>query len=167
MPDIHHAILIASTPDKVYDALTTQKGLASWWSPKAFASPVQGSVARFPFGGEYFKEMRIEELKPGEFVSWTCITGADEWVGTSISFRLVSGRKDELLKTHPEIQDQLRQSREADIVTLLSFHHDKWKKDSPMFAECNFTWGMFLWSLKLYCETVTGRPCPGQHRSEE
>jgi uncharacterized protein YndB with AHSA1/START domain len=164
MPDIHHTILIASIPEIVYDALTTQKGLASWWTPKTIASQVQNSVSRFPFGDDYFKEMRIDELKPWELVSWTCITGADEWVGTTISFRLESGTKDEILKTHPEIQDQLRQSREANIVTVLIFHHDNWKKDSPMFAECNFTWGMFLGSLKLYCESGVGRPWPGQHK---
>ena len=34
-----------------------------------------------------------------------------------------------------------------------------------MYAECNYTWGQFLRSLKLLCETGKGRPYPYQHRA--
>lgn len=163
MSGIHHEILIVSSAEKIYEALTTQSGLASWWTPKTIAEPEAGSVSKFPFGENYFKEMRIEELNFPKLVRWTCISGTYEWVGTSISFRLISGTRETILKIHPEILDQLTQSPEGKIVTLLIFQHDDWKADTPMFAECNYTWGQFLRSLKLYCETGKGRPWPGQH----
>jgi len=129
------------------------------------AKPELDSVARFPFGPEYFKEMKITELKPCAQVKWICITGADEWIGSTISFKLRPGDKETLSNSNPEIKGQIQQQR-SDNGTLLIFHHDDWKEYTPMFAECNYTWGQFLRSLKLWCETGKGRPWPNQLRTE-
>ena len=32
MPDIYHRVFIKSTPEKIYEAISTQKSTASWWS---------------------------------------------------------------------------------------------------------------------------------------
>jgi hypothetical protein len=61
---------------------------------------------------------------------------------------------------------QLQQQRDINKGTLLIFHHDDWKAYTPMFAECSYTWGQFLRSLKLLCETGKGRPWPKQHLIE-
>src|SRR6185295_8438831 len=153
MPNIHHALFIAAPAETVYDALTSQSGLSAWWTPNATATPRQFSVARFPFGEGYFKEMRIEELKSPVSVKWKCITGAEEWINTSISFKLESGEKENLRKKYPEIKDQLRQNILGADGTLLIFHQEGWRNETLMFAECNYTWGQFLKSLKLFCET--------------
>ena len=167
MPHIRHEVLIWAPVEQVYRALTTQEGLSGWWTPDAQATPERNSVARFPFGSEYCKEMKIMELTSPTQVKWTCITGADEWVGTTLSFILQPGDKDTLLASHPELADQMRQQRHLDGGgTLLILHHDNWKEYSAMFAECNYTWGQFLSSLKLLCETGKGRPWPHQHRTE-
>ncbi|MEO8405379.1 MAG: hypothetical protein ABI480_12310 [Chitinophagaceae bacterium] len=79
MPNIHHELLIEASVKKVYDAITTQKGLSSWWTPDATATPEVNSIARFPFGPDYFKEMKIAELIPDKLVKWICIKGASEW----------------------------------------------------------------------------------------
>jgi len=163
MPNIHQALLIAAPAETVYRAITTQEGLAGWWTPDAKAKPDLNSVARFPFGPNYYKEMQIAELTPAKAVRWTCIHGADEWVGTTLSFALESGDHEELKASHPEQCGQLQQA-ENTLQTMLTFSHDGWKSYSPMFAECSYTWGRFLRSLKLYCETGKGRPWPNQHR---
>jgi uncharacterized protein YndB with AHSA1/START domain len=165
MPHVRHALLIEATVHKVYDAITTQEGLAGWWTPGATATPVINSVARFPFGPAYFKEMKITELIPSRMVQWTCITGAEEWVGTTLSFELQTGDKEGLLHSYSEMTGQVEQLR-GNQATLLMFHHDGWKAYTPMFAECNYTWGQFLRSLKLFCETGKGRPWPNQHGVE-
>jgi uncharacterized protein YndB with AHSA1/START domain len=144
MPNIRHELLIGAPAEKIYNAITNQEGLSAWWTPDTKAKSECNSVARFAFGPEYFKEMKIAELQPSGLVKWICITGDDEWLGTTISFELQTGDKE----------------------TLLIFHHDDWKEYTPMFAECNYTWGQFLRSLKLLCETGKGRPWPNQHRTE-
>lgn len=32
MPDIQNVVLIGAPVEKVYNAITTQKGLSSWWT---------------------------------------------------------------------------------------------------------------------------------------
>jgi len=165
MPNIHHAVLIAAPAEKIYNAITTEEGLSSWWTPGTTTKAEPNSIARFPFGEQYFKEMKITELKPYERVEWTCIAGADEWIGTDISFQLTPGDKRTLLNDHPEMSGQLEQLK-ANKGTLLIFHHNNWKEYTLMYAECNYTWGQFLKSLKLFCETGRGRPWPYQHSVE-
>ena len=164
MPGIHHELLIAVPAEKVYRAITTGEELAAWWTPGTNAKPELDSVARFPFGPDYFKEMKIVELEPFVRVKWKCIAGTDEWIGTTLSFHLYGGDKETLLRSHPEVQGQVQQQKDFINGTLLTFHHDNWREDTPMLAECNYTWAQFLRSLKLLCETGKGRPWPGQHR---
>ena len=108
--------------------------------------------------------MKIRELQSHEQVKWLCITGAEEWIGTTLSFKLEAGEKSMLLNSHPEAADQIRQQDNSN-VTLLILQHDDWKEYSPMYAECNYTWGQFMRSLKLFCETGKGSPWPNQHRT--
>lgn len=164
MPNIHQALLIGTPVEKVFQAITTEEGLSAWWTPGTSAKAQTGSVARFPFGGSYYKEMRITELIPSELVKWNCIQGDAEWVGTTISFTLLEDDKEELIDAYPEIQGQIGQHA-GNKSTLLIFRHDGWKDYTLMFAECSYTWGRFLRSLKLLCETGKGRPWPSQHRT--
>ncbi|RPD39492.1 SRPBCC domain-containing protein [Chitinophaga barathri] len=163
MPDIHHQLLIAAPAEKIYHAITSREGLAAWWTPAAIATPEVNSIAHFPFGPDYYKDMRVTTLKPFEEVGWTCIKGALEWIGTSLSFRIQPFDRGTLLNAHDEMGGQLEQLSNSDSGSLLIFHHDDWKAYTPMFAECNYTWGQFLRSLKLLCETGKGRPWPHQH----
>jgi len=165
MPNIRHEILIGASAEKVYEAITSQEGLSAWWTPGTKAEHEDNSIARFRFGPEYFKEMKITELKPSLRVKWVCIAGAEEWIGTTIFFELQSGDRKTLLDSHPELQDQLQQQLDGGKTTLVIFHHDDWKDYTSMFAECNYTWARFLRSLKLLCETGKGRPWPNQHRT--
>lgn len=165
MPNIRHTVLIGAAAETVYDAVSRQEGLSAWWTPDVKAKPEPHSIARFGFGPDYFKEMQIADLQPPKLVEWNCITGVDEWVGTKISFGLEAGGRDELLHSHPEAEDQIKQLK-SDTQTLLSFSHDNWREYTPMFAECNYTWGRFLRSLKSLCETGKGWPWPQQHGAE-
>ncbi len=110
--------------------------------------------------------MKITQLKPSRLVKWTCLKGEEEWVGTHLSFELIEGNKESLSKSRPELQGQIEQQKNFDKSTLLIFHHDDWKEYTPMFAECSYTWGQFMKSIKLLCETGKGRPWPKQHSIE-
>lgn len=165
MPNIHQELVIRAARDRVYDALTTEHGLSGWWTPGVATTGVEGSVARFPFGEIYFKDMRITQLRRPELVQWHCVGGADEWVGTDLSFSLAAGDREALLLSHPEAQGQIGENWGFAEGTILDFTHANWRSDTPMFAECSYTWGQFLHSLKLFCETGSGRPSPNVHRT--
>lgn len=108
MPNIHQTVLIGATAEKVYHAITSQEGLSGCWTPGSTTKPDINSLARFPFGPTYFKEMKIIELKPFKQVKWHCMKGADEWIGTTLSFKLESGDNSSLQDAHPEMPDQHR-----------------------------------------------------------
>lgn len=163
MPNIRLEVLIAAPAAKVFDAISTKESLSSWWTPETRATAAIGTVARLNFGDDYFKEMRVTRLTPVTEVAWECIAGVDEWVGTTLRFELDEGEKEHIEKTHPEIADQLGQQGAFARSTVLAFSHDSWRKETPMFAECNYTWGRFLRGLKTYCETGKGLPWPKQH----
>ena len=165
MPNIRHELIIWKDAPRIYDALTTQEGLAAWWTPDAKVTPVRDSLARFHFGPDYFKEMKITELEASRRVKWTCLKGAAEWVGTTVAFELFPGDRERLLRSHREASDQISQGQ-GDSATLVVLSHDDWREYTPMFAECNYTWGRFLTSLKLLCETGQGQPWPHQHRTQ-
>lgn len=163
MPNIVLAVIVEAPKEKVYESITSDEQLSKWWTPGTQAKAEVNAVARFPFGNGYMKEMNITELKPYDLVKWKCIKGTDEWVGTTISFELQAGDKNSILLSHPEMLGQIEQ-QEGNDLTLLIFRHENWRKESLMFAECSYTWGRFLRSLKLLCETGKGMPWPHQHR---
>lgn len=164
MPRIRQAVLISAPAPVVFEAVTRGAGLAAWWTPGAEAVPEVGSTARFRFGPVYEKAMLIEALEPGALVRWRCAGGAGEWIGTTISFALEEGSPDALRAAHVEIGGQAEQLAAAESVTLLRFAHEGWAAETLGFAECSYTWGRFLHSLKRYCETGRGTPWPQQHQ---
>ncbi len=135
---IYHRLLIEAPAEKVYEAITTQKGLAGWWTPATTAKPEVGSVMTFAFG-DYQKEIKVEALKPYSRVKWLCLKAFPDWVGTTLTFELEPHAKG----------------------TVLLFHHDGWAAYTPEFASCSFDWALFFRSLKSLCETGKGFPYPG------
>jgi len=135
MADIRHNVVIKATPEKVYQAVTTQEGLEAWWCKDTTAKPEAGFVNIFIFG-KYYNEMKVADLVPNKRASWECINSIEEWIGTGISFDL----------------------EEKNGNTLLRFTHGNWKAVTDIFAACNYDWASFMKSLKSYCETGTGQP---------
>jgi Activator of Hsp90 ATPase homolog 1-like protein len=164
MPNIRHNLLIGASAEKIYEAITSQVGLSAWWTPNVTTIAEVNTIARFPFGNDYYKAMKIIELTPSKSVKWNCVKGDKEWVGTNISFEIISGNRLTILNSNPEISGQIEQQINEE-ATLLIFQHNDWKDYTLMFAECSYTWGQFLRSLKLLCETGKGRPFPNQHQA--
>jgi uncharacterized protein YndB with AHSA1/START domain len=142
MESIIHRLYIDAPVEIVFENLTTQRGLAGWWTPEAKAQPESGSILRFAFGAGYFKEMKVEELKRPRKIKWVCVKGYKDWIGTTITFEL-------------EKQEQ---------GTSLYFHHDGWKKAARELGECSYDWAMFMRSLRFLCETGKGFPYPIQYK---
>jgi uncharacterized protein YndB with AHSA1/START domain len=135
MAEIRHNVVIKATPEKIYQAITTQEGLANWWAKQTTAKPDVGFVNTFTFG-TFRNEMQVILLNPNKNVVWKCINSIEEWMDTNISFDL----------------------EEKEGRTLLRFTHSGWRAVTDTFAGCNYDWGRFMTSLKSFCETGTGTP---------
>ena len=140
MADILHKIIINTSPQNLYAALTTREGLAGWWTPMTEAQPQVGSRATFRFGdGDLGPDMKVVDLQPDKYVEWQCTDGIAEWVGTRFTFEI---------RPHKNGAELL-------------FGHRNWKEPSEFYMHCNSKWGFFLGvSLKKYLEEGRGRPHP-------
>ncbi|HKZ37974.1 MAG TPA: hypothetical protein VJ184_10000 [Chryseolinea sp.] len=56
-----HNVAIKATPETIYKAITTQKGLESWWAKQSIAAPEVGFVNIFTFGKSR-NEMKVSKL---------------------------------------------------------------------------------------------------------
>ena len=136
MANIKHFLVIKAPVKTVYKAITEQEGLASWWTIKTMAKPDVGFVNEFNFSVNYQKKMKITKLEHDSLVCWECIAGDREWIGTKLRFEL----------------------NEKNGTTELMFIHADWADETLLYANCNYNWGLYMKSLKSYCETGTGNP---------
>lgn len=143
MVNIIHRIGIKSASEKVYKALATIEGLANWWTDDTAGDEEVGGKIKFTFrtgAGDIIGEMKMEvkELNPPQRVSWQCVEGPDEWVGTEITFDL----------------------SQQDDQTIIIFGHRNWREAIEFTAHCSMKWAVFLLSLRDYVETGNGKPSP-------
>jgi uncharacterized protein YndB with AHSA1/START domain len=143
MVDIIHRIGIRSSAEQVYQALSTVQGLSNWWTAEVEGDEKIGGRIKFTFRSETGDikgqmVMEVQELNSQKSVRWQCVDGADEWVGTSITFDL----------------------SQQDEQIIIIFGHRNWREAIEFMAHCSMKWAVFLLSLREYVETGKGRPSP-------
>src|SRR5438128_11922788 len=89
-----HQVNVKATPDQIYEAVSTMKGLAAFWTSQSQAEPTVGSIATFGFGGPS-QRMRVNELKPGKRVKCTDLADFPNCVRMTVT----------LVTSPPEIED--------------------------------------------------------------
>lgn len=138
MKKIVHVVDIPAATQNVYEAITTESGLASWWTTDVTADMRPGGELEFRFGDVFSPTMTVTSLDENEAVRWRCIGGNNEaWIDSTIAFVLT------------DVEDKTR----------LVFTHE-YANDLPdeVIGMFNFNWGYYLDSLSMYCETGTGKP---------
>jgi len=131
MSDILHAVGIKATPQQVYTALTTIKGLSGWWTSDTEGDASINGVIHFHFGPKAQVDTKVLELQRDALVLWEVLAAHDDWVGTKIRFQL---------------------KQDGDI-TLVLFKHEGWRTPTQFMHHCSTKWGTFLMSLKSSLES--------------
>ena len=138
MVDILHRVGVqTSSPEKVYDALTTVDGLAGWWTDDTSGSAAVGGVLQFRFPPGGF-DMEVVDRRPSEHVAWKVVDGPEEWVGTTVDWEL----------------------RQDGDYTIVLFRHQGWREPVEFMHHCSTKWATYLMSLKQLVETGEGAPAP-------
>jgi uncharacterized protein YndB with AHSA1/START domain len=138
MHAITHRIGIKAPPEKIYELLTTNKGLCQWWTNDVTGAGDVGSIIQFRFNGGG-PDFLVAELNLNTEVRWQHSGSMPEaWMGTEIVFHL---------------------TQEGD-QTFVRFTHLNWTESTDFMAHCSTKWAVFLLSLKDAAETGTGRPFP-------
>lgn len=131
MPSLKHQVSVDASPEKLYAAVATQKGMKRWWTADTRMQEKAGGKAEFGFDrrGMVFR-MKIEKLVPGRKVIMTCYGNHPEWKGTKLTWTI----------TH-----------DGDPSTL-HFVHSGWKSATDFCSSCNSMWGNLMFRLKDYVE---------------
>jgi uncharacterized protein YndB with AHSA1/START domain len=136
---IKHMFHIAAPRGKVYEAITTIEGLSGWWTKQTSGDPKVGGTIEFRFGPQFCNKMKVKEQKPNESITWECMGDTDDWIGTILTFHL----------------------DDNEGKTRVRFRHENWKEAGDFYAQCNFSWGRYMESLRKFCETGKGTPFEG------
>ena len=87
MSEIKHLLHIAAPREKVYEAITTIKGLSGWWTTQTTGECKPGAIIQLRFG-TLGNDMKVISQKKNEWVLWECMAGPDDWLGTRLTFQL-------------------------------------------------------------------------------
>jgi uncharacterized protein YndB with AHSA1/START domain len=136
MPNICLTFGTSAAPQKVMEAVNTIDGLNQWWTTGTSGDTTAGGKIEFRFG-DHGPDMTVIKNDP-EHVVWEITAAHEEWVGTTVGFRVVSDEK----QTH------------------LMFDHSGWAEETPFHHHCSMKWATFMLSMKQYLETGKGRPFP-------
>lgn len=130
MAEILLDLPIGSSPDRVFDTISTPQGLDRWWTWASDGVAQLGATWRLCFGSDIEWRARvIAARKPHEFVL-EIAEAAPDWIGTRIEFRLVRGND----------------------TTWLQFRHTGWRQAGDHFrVSCN-CWAMYLRLLRRSLE---------------
>ncbi len=138
MQAINHRVGIKAPVNAIYQALTTNEGLAKWWTNDVSGAGDVGAVIQFRFNGGG-PDFRVVELIENSFIRWQHVGNIPEaWQGTEISFSLAC-----------EVEQ-----------VFVNFSHYHWQEPSSFMAHCNTKWALFLLSLKSLLEKGQGQPFP-------
>lgn len=137
MLTILHTVDIGASPEVVYRNLTTERGLAGWWSTRVAAETDVGGRIAFEFIDVFNPVMRIETLDADRRVEWRCVDGHDPWAENTFRFEIEARDGASVLFFRQEYANEL---------------------SDEVYGRYNFNWGYYLHSLKKLCETGRGTP---------
>lgn len=136
MYNIEQTQYVKAPADRIFDALTTKEGLFEIWTEKLIVKPEIGFINEFDFDDNYATRFKVLAMERPRRIRWECVESDQEWVGTSLSFDIEQREK----------------------FAAVTFKHSNWRELTEFYRACNYNWGWFLYSLKLYCEKGEGIP---------
>ena len=137
MADILHQVDIVASPDQLFAALTEEDKVKAWWSEHSTIKPEVGSLASVSFYSNAVTfELRIKELEPSKSVVWAVEGGPPDWVNTDLNWSITQNNG----------------------AAILNLAHRGFASIEGNFASVNYTWGLYLTSLKFYLEKGEGMP---------
>jgi uncharacterized protein YndB with AHSA1/START domain len=135
---VHRVGARDTSPEEVYQALSTIEGLSSWWTTDTRGDTDIGGTIVFRFGGDDGFDMLVRELVPAKRVAWEVVAGPEEWIGTEVTFDI----------------------HQDDEWTIVLFEHHGWREQVEFMNHCSTKWATFLLSLVELVQSGSGRPYP-------
>lgn len=130
MPAIHHLFTINASADVVFKAITTRKGLNSWWTVDAAGIPELGQHYRFFFSEDYDWYAEVVNVIPNQLIHWQMRQADEDWLPTRLIFEL----------------------EEKAGTTTVRFQHKDWLEVNDHFRRTSYCWVLYFQKMKQYLE---------------
>lgn len=140
MADILHRFPIHASADRVFEAITSPKGLDAWWTLESEGQPVKGADYRFYFDPQYDWHGKVTEAAKDRVIEWRFTDAEPDWTGTSLRMEL----------------------EEKEGWTWVEFAHTGWVDAGEHFRITSYCWAAYLRLLRLYVEE--GQVAPYEKR---
>ena len=131
MADIYHDFPINASSRKVFQAVSTPKGLENWWTKTSEGSPAEGGEYQLGFGPEYDWRAVVTQYTPDSAFEFRLTKADSDWQNSRVGFELT----------------------EQGGSTTVRFHHVDWPEANEHYRISCFCWAMYLRLLKRYVET--------------
>lgn len=128
---LKHAIKINSTPERVYNLLTTVEDLNSCHSLNVSGEIALGKKLKLKDGSKSLAfEWETLILEPHKHLKQVCVLGPGDSIGRKLEFFI---------------------SKENNNKVILKLNHYSWK-DNDHMPYCNTHWGSLLANIKSFLE---------------
>lgn len=128
--DIIHYLQIESSAARIFDMITTPKGLDRWWTKHSRGRPELGSIYELGFGADLTWQAQVTQMVHLQEFELTITQCHPDWMNTSVSFEL----------------------NQEPLKVQLRFYHRGWHQSNEHYHISNFCWAMYLRILKRYIE---------------
>src|SRR5690349_13897261 len=127
MPDIFHTFTIDASADKVFEGISTPRGLDNWWTKNSEATRARGATYTLDFGPPYIWKAIVTKLGDKKEFELQMTEAHEDWLNTKIGFSL----------NHKEHN-----------LTEVSFYHIGWPTSNEHYKISCYCWAMYLRILK-------------------
>jgi uncharacterized protein YndB with AHSA1/START domain len=135
------AIEVEGSPEDTFRAVTTQDGLAAFWTSDVDAEPRVGAKLRLGFpAAPVDLQMLVTALDADDRVEWECPGPWPNWAGTRVEWSIAGG-------------DQ----------TMVTFVHRGWSDEVPdtELGSVTLVWARVLIALSAYIQSGQSAPALG------
>ena len=129
--DIHHAMMVRTSPARMFEALTTAHDLEVWMGAPTIARPEAGAVLEFHFDqGQRILKVEVTCLEAGKLVQWRVLQPV--WP--------IEPTEQTITWTLSPYED----------FTLVDFRMQGWPQDDDVYASVSYKQASFMMRLKIY-----------------
>ena len=84
MADIYLDFPIKSSPERVFEAISSPEGVSVWWSLSTKGIPDIGSIYELNFGPGYLWTAKVVACRAPSVFEWQLLEADEDWVGTKV-----------------------------------------------------------------------------------
>ena len=136
MADILQDFPIKASVESVFLAVSTAKGLDSWWTKRAAGEPKLGATYELFFGPTYEWRATVTKCVSNSEFELEIVHADEDWTGTRVGFVL--------------------EPREE--VTWVRFYNIGWPSPNEHYRVSTHCWAMYLRLLRKFLEDGTTVP---------